>query len=348
MPSHFDFSSLIHAGFLQPDANTQPMDSEVFLRFLSDLRDPQQTRNAHERMQSILAKSAGQYFTCLQVIMLLQLFKNKDADFRVEVCVCFFPRTTDWRAYNYVINCAGHRQRHIAIQRIGKLNLFFDGASTAVGYWKLNLKLQDERYICQELLHMAEYEAGHHFVDCEYDGVPFQIPQSWVDEELPKSGCISFFYASTKSSNKKRIAAGSSDGKCLRGHAPTTSQLPLNFRLPSIPDNFDHEKVLCPWIFMEKLRLVKEALSGFVDSAQEVFASLDKDASQTVDRLEFTDGLYKSGIMLNSSEMRYARSRLSVQLFLRIQLHIHVLNIPNSAVHPFMRMHKHIQWQGDA
>ena len=67
---------------------------------------------------------------------------------------------------------------------------------------------------------------------------------------------------------------------------------------------------------MEKLRLVKEALSVFVDSAEEVFASLDKDASHTVDRSEFTEGLYKSGIMLNSSEMRYARTRLSVQLFL--------------------------------
>ena len=143
------------------------MDHVQFLHFWSELRDPQRNHNAHEQMETIVAKSAAHFFTCLQVIMLLQLFKNQDAGFRAEVCVCLFPRTTDWRAYQYVINYAGLRERHIAIKRIGILNLFFDGASTAVGYWKLNLKLRDERQICQELLHIAEYEVGQHFVDCE-------------------------------------------------------------------------------------------------------------------------------------------------------------------------------------
>ena len=107
------------------------MDSSHFMHLFSMLQDSDLTPLM--KMDNIWACAAENFFTCLQVIMLQQLFKEEQAGFRVEVCVSLFSRTTDWRAYSYVLNYAGWRERNTARQRLGGLNLFFDGAATAVG-----------------------------------------------------------------------------------------------------------------------------------------------------------------------------------------------------------------------
>jgi len=133
----------------KPDARIDAIDSTHFLLLLSQLREKVSGR---ARMEQIVETSFENYFTCLQVIILQQLFKGADSGYRIEVCVCLFSRTVDWRAYHYVVKYAGREERRIATQRIGHLNLFFDGAATAVGYWKLDLRYDQYVLIVSALL----------------------------------------------------------------------------------------------------------------------------------------------------------------------------------------------------
>ena len=210
-PNSLDFSlpfhGILHADFVdirKPNSQAMPMDRSEFSRFMSDLHD--QRLNSREKMNRVIELSGRKYFSCLQVVLLQQLFKGDEYGLRAEVTVRLFSRTVDWRAYNYVIQYAGLRERKMILQRLGRLNLFFDGASTAVGYWELDLAQSDDRYIMQELLfqsvseHPTESTLGdlRNFVDCEYSGSPFDIPMSWVTQRVPRTGQISFFFVRTK------------------------------------------------------------------------------------------------------------------------------------------------------
>ena len=142
----------------KPDLEEEPMNSTQFLSFLSLLKKPGLA--ARGILEQILEISLSSYFTCLQVIMLLQFFKGADAGYRVEVCVALFSRTVDWRAFHYVIRYSGRRESHIVSQRLGRLNLFFDGASTAVGTYvfaRAYIRLYGRVYMCLHVFLSESY-----------------------------------------------------------------------------------------------------------------------------------------------------------------------------------------------
>ena len=287
----------------KPDSRQGPMPAAAFKTFLTHLQQPRLT--ASGRIEEIVELSSMHYFTCLQVILLQQLFTGEDSGWRAELCVALFARTIDWRAYHYVLRYAGPQACHIATHRIGRLNVFFDGASCAVGYWRLDLTLNDERYIMQELLQLATDEQGQNLVDCEYNGVPFDIPASWAETEVPRTGEISLFYVRTQQVNSRILAGGLPAGRFVRGLAPQPQQYPPNFIVPSVPVDFcPGDSVDIPWIVMEKVRLIKEALQKVMGSAHEVFKMLDVDGSNTIERDEFSRGLFRVGVLLKPSEMR--------------------------------------------
>ena len=46
----------------------------------------------------------------------------------------------------------------------------------AVGYHELDLAVTEERFVAQELVHLAMVEPGENMVDCQYNGVDFPLP----------------------------------------------------------------------------------------------------------------------------------------------------------------------------
>lgn len=46
----------------------------------------------------------------------------------------------------------------------------------AVGYHELDLAVADQRFVAQELVHLAMVEPGENMVDCQYNGVDFPLP----------------------------------------------------------------------------------------------------------------------------------------------------------------------------
>jgi hypothetical protein len=50
-----------------------------------------------------------------------------------------------------------------------------------------------QRWISQELLHLACMEPGDNQIDVHYDGIGFDIPVGWISE-VPKRGLLQLFY----------------------------------------------------------------------------------------------------------------------------------------------------------
>ena len=300
----------------KPASGSKSLTMREFLRFVSEIEVD--SLPARQKMDRILQISSQTYFSCLEVMLLQRLFDGDDIAYRAEVAVCLFSRTIDWRAYDYVVKYAGRQQQQTVRQRLGHVNLFHDGMSTAVGNWDLDLSMPDQRFILQELLYQSVKtpqsskclgsadRAGRNMIDCEYNGSPYAIPKSWLDGRVPRDGRISFFYGRSKESNDKSISLGSRfyDFRS-KTPPPCKETFPPNFTLPSVPADFvPGDSSTVPWIMMEKIRLVKVAMQNYVDDVEDIFKALDVDGSGSLDRAEFSKGLVKVGILLKPSEMK--------------------------------------------
>ena len=63
----------------------------------------------------------------------------------------------------------------------------------AVGFYELHLDVPEERWVAQELIHLAMMEPGENTVETEYNGSDLDIPAPWA-QDLPNRGVLSFYY----------------------------------------------------------------------------------------------------------------------------------------------------------
>ena len=82
----------------------------------------------------------------------------------------------------------------------------------AVNYYELDLANASQRYVLQELLHIAVFEEGENIVQLQYQGCDYKMPASWINE-VPRTGNISLFYARTKQVIKDVMEKGSCDAR---------------------------------------------------------------------------------------------------------------------------------------
>ena len=96
---------------------------------------------------AIRKQSLVSYFTCLQVLALIELFdisQEHSKYLRGEVFVCMFARVIDWRGYSVLLKHVGVDGQEDVIRRIGHVNLFHDSVVSPVGYWSLHLQVQPQ------------------------------------------------------------------------------------------------------------------------------------------------------------------------------------------------------------
>ena len=263
------------------------------------------------------------FFTCLQLWRLLRLFnrlKAEERECRVDVCVACFSRVIDWRAMRRVYIMELLPQEMSAIEyRIGKVNIYFDEVSSAVGYWELDLSSSEDRWITQELVYLASVEPGYNVVQCKldavaladslanpnyrFDGVEFSIPKAWV-VEVPQNGVLKFFYARTKSINESYINTGSWNGKLMPLVKPSSKHFTPSFRVPAISPDYDEKRdgIESTWIYIEKIRVIKSALLKVHTSAKKMFKELDQSGDGDLQRKELALGLFRIGVWLTPAE----------------------------------------------
>lgn len=82
-------------------------------------------------------------------------------------------------------------ERRVLGQRLGNHNIF--DPLWAVDFYEIDLKNPEDRFIAQELVHLAITEPGENCLDESYENIDFEMPGSWVTE-VPRKGIYTCFY----------------------------------------------------------------------------------------------------------------------------------------------------------
>ena len=159
--------------------------------------------STRSKLQTIRAWSGTRVFLCEQVDELLDFFSD-EAD-RVELFVIAFSRTLDWHGYTNLLELLSPVELKELRRRIGVVNLFDD--IVAVGYYELEFSDPEERFVGQELVHMAVREPGENIIGCHFNGISLNMPAGWATL-LPDKGLLSCYYCRGQETIEKVMAFG--------------------------------------------------------------------------------------------------------------------------------------------
>ena len=262
-------------------------------------------------LSSIKSTSNNQYWTCKDIVKILEFFPTVDpAEFfqpRVELFVTVFGRTLDWLGLIRLFDLLFPFERKALAFRIGEENIFAE--AMAVNHYELDLADAAQRYILQELVHIAVHEEGENFVQLQYMGCDYKMPASWVSE-MPKSGKLSLFYARSKQVINRVMEKGTCDvGKPNPLHHPVyfSEYVPawlLDLGQSAQPHDFD-------WMDGFKIRTIKSKIQEAAGmDPVEAFNIFDEEGSGSMTRLEIVEALFRIGLWLNQSEISLLMSVL--------------------------------------
>jgi hypothetical protein len=161
---------------------------------------------------SIKTTSNNQYFSCKHIAHILEYVPaGAPSDIfqpRVELMVIVFGRTIDWLGLTRMYDLLLPFERRMLAYRLGEENIFAE--AMAVNHYELDLSNAAQRYVLQELVHIAFFEAGENCVQLQYQGCDYKMPASWVSQ-LPNTGQVSLFYARTAEVIDEVMKKGSCD-----------------------------------------------------------------------------------------------------------------------------------------
>jgi hypothetical protein len=133
------------------------MEPGAFVKFRDQLKA--ESMDDSDMVLAIRKQSLDSYFTCLQVLALIELFdisQEHSKYLRGEVFVCMFARVIDWRGYSVLLKHVGVDGQEDVIRRIGYVNLFHDSVVSPVGYWSLHLQVKPKPLTPIELASTGE------------------------------------------------------------------------------------------------------------------------------------------------------------------------------------------------
>ena len=283
---------------------------QTFFQMLSSLPGltPQQ------QISVIRRYSNAALFTCQQLEKLLCLFDQPEM--HVEVCVIGYARTIDWHCFKYVILTLEPRELKMFHHRIGFVNIFDD--VMAVNFYELNLESNEDRFVMQELLHLASTETGNNMIDCTYQGIDFTVPAGWL-KDVPKSGVISFYYCREQQVIEKIFTTGSWDKSgspfhtredgTVFGPSSWSNFAPewlrpfceLKPKIGSLPSCEPHGT---DWVMQHKMRRIQMKMMDKCNDPKRCFVFIDSDGGGSLCKKELAAGLFSLGIWLAPSDLQ--------------------------------------------
>ena len=309
------YSGVVEVDFVQiiKPYPTEVADcGEKFLHLLLSLKMPDIAEM--QKISMLRRYSNSTLLTCQQLASVLSLFKH--AEHRVEVCVIGYARTQDWHGFKNVTLALRPREIRILQHRIGMANLFDE--IVAVDFYELDLERPVDRFVMQELLHLATVEPGDNIVDCMYQGIDFSVPAGWL-KSVPKQGVISFYYCREQEVIEKIFATGSWDSSSSPMHrredgsdfGPSTwstftptwlkqycEQQPKD---GPVPCSQPHDTA---WVRPYKIRRIKMKMLDKFDDPRKMFDAMDHDGGGSLNRKELAMGLFGLGVWLAPKELQ--------------------------------------------
>jgi hypothetical protein len=266
------------------------------------------------RIELLRKFSNTELFTCRQLASVLELFA--EAELRTEVCVIGFARTVDWHGFKNVTLALGLHELKALHSRLGFVNLFDD--VVAVDYYELDLARAAERFVMQELLHLASVEPGDNMLDGTYQGIDFTVPAGWL-KDVPRTGVISLYYCREQRVIERVFAAGAWEGPPSPFHAREdgTEYGPAAWSTftPKWLQQYCEKRpqagpVPCSqprdsgWVRPYKIRRIKMKMAEKFSDPRKMFDAMDRDGGGSLDRKELAMGLFALGVWLAPTELQ--------------------------------------------
>ena len=290
-----------------PIASMNPLEFAIFLRGLKN------KSNSRDRLAEIRRVSSLKYFNCLQAVALIELFDNistRERYSRVEVAVCLFSRIIDWRGYKHVLGHVGAALAADVQYRIGRINIYHDEAASPIGWWALDLELEEDRWIMQELVHLAYYEPGDNIIDCAMDDCPFDVPRDWL-LNVPRRCRVSLFYCRSVAVAEQCLQCGSWVAEQPDEPTVWRAAFPPQFEVATCSEGdiltaTFTRGIAKPWTWtdMERIRIVADVLRMHSKHAVEMFSQIDTDGGGEISPAEFSMGLFRIGIWLPPNQLK--------------------------------------------
>lgn len=120
-----------------------------------------------------------------------------DRDLALEIAVAMYGRCVDMLHFKRVVHFFATKERDGLYKRLGPLNAM--NPMDPDGWWKINLKIGDERAVVEMLVYLAVAEPGENWLGERFgesedklrDG--WELPRGWIDE-VPNRGFIELVY----------------------------------------------------------------------------------------------------------------------------------------------------------
>ena len=295
----FDFVSL-----RKPGADEEPLSDEDFFAYCQkELASFLKYEEEARFVAAVRRWSETTVFTCKQLRRLLRPLKTPLA--RVEIVVIGFSRTVDWHSYKFIQHELSVNEFKELRHRIGLVNLWDE--SCACDYYELDLADPEQRWICQEILHLGVIEPGENMGECMYDGVDFTITAAWLTD-TPRRGLLQVYYNREAKIIRKIREKGAwdhdrspfyKDGSVTNNNTvvfPATSYqwsgapifMPLWLKkFCKDSDGMLHEPPDNGWIREHKLRRIVAKLKEKFPTAKAAMKKLDRDGGGDLDRCLF-------------------------------------------------------------
>lgn len=264
------------------DAHVQAINSDAW----KELYDKLKSLDAVALVTEFRHASNHHIFKLKHIKQLLSLLDHEHSTLRVELVVTAWARTLDWHGYasntGLLRTAMTASERRQLSARLGLINVF--DPAMAVDYYELDLAIPDERFVVQELVHLATSEPGENCVSETLEGIDFAMPAAWVIE-VPKKGLYTTFYCREKATiDSVKVAA---------------QHMHPNSFSPDV-----EQPVGTEWVEAAKSREIKRKMQEIFPTPQAGFKMLDRDGGGSVDRKEMAVGLFKLGVWLHPSELR--------------------------------------------
>jgi hypothetical protein len=316
-----DLFRIPFAGFLEvdfvdickPNQKNNQTSAMSPLEFAAFLRGLKNKSSSQDRLVEIRRISSIKYFNCLQAVALIELFENistKERYSRVEVAVCLFSRIIDWRGYKHVLGHVGAALAADVEYRIGRRNIYHDETASPIGWWALDLELEEDRWIMQELIHLAYCEPGNKMIDCTMDDCPFDVSMDWL-LNVPRYGRVSLFYCRTVPVTEKCLHFGPWISEQTEETARWSAQFPPSFEVAKCSEGDVLTATFTKgvaktwtWTDMERIRIVADILRLHSKHAVEMFSQIDTDGGGEISPAEFSSGLFRLGIWLPPNHLK--------------------------------------------
>jgi len=216
----------------------------------------------------------------------IRMMSLETSKLRVEICVTAYARTLDYLGF-YGIHglfksCLSRPEREMLKERIGILNMFHP--DMVVDYYELDLKDRADRWIMQEVVHLAIVEPGENCVNSTFNDMDMPIPASW-QSDVPRKDVFTCFYCREQ---------GTTNNVCANANKNHPGAVSTDVIVPAKTS----------WTQGAKCWQIKQKMAEKYAAARDCFKAIDTDGGGSIERTELARGLFSLGIWLRPFELK--------------------------------------------